>query len=314
MPILMSTIEIVSLVVTIVCVLSFSVVFTILFRHYYLSQIQEIKFGKQDLDVLDNAIYEERKNKSRKHKTLRITGKAASYTLFGLVATLFTISLISRITDNTMLLGNQTYIVIATGSMSEKNPNNSYLFSGQTETLDQQFDAFDIINIKKYENQEEVKLYDVVAYKSESGKTIVHRITKILSDGTYITRGDSNKNDDTGSQYRVSLNYDQIIGKYTGKRAQGIGIVVIFLQSNSGIITVASVLYCLAMYDHYRLKYLKAVDERTEYLIKTLSFDLDNSSIEEVKAKYLEQIEYKEKQFTFNDKGQLIEPENTETK
>lgn len=309
----MHYIEIISLVVTVVCVVSFSVVFTILFRHYYMFQIEEIKFGKQDIGIIDNAIYEASKKKSKASKALSIAGRVASYTVFGLIGVMFCISLISRISGNAMLFGNETYVVIATGSMSEKNPVNTYLFSGEADTLDQQFLAYDVINIKKYESQEEVELYDVVAFKNKNGTTIVHRITKILSDGTYITRGDANKADDTGSQYNVSLKYEDIIGRYTGKHIRGIGIIVIFLQSNSGIITVVSVLYCIAMYDHLRLKYLKAIDDRTKYLIDTIGFDVDNSTLEEVEAKYREYIKFNEKEFTFDEEGKYLDPNSPES-
>ena len=299
--------EIISLVVTIICVVSFSVVFTILFRHYFVRQIEEIKYGQQDLGVIENAIYERKQKKDKKSKTLSILGRIGSYTLLGLVGLMFVTSLVSRLSGNTMLLGNQTYVVIATGSMSTKNNVNSYLFSGAADTLDQQFQAYDVINIKKYESQEDVKLYDVIAFKAKTGKTIVHRIIKINDNGTYITRGDANKVDDTGSQYDIALSYENVIGRYTGNRIRGIGIAVIFLQSNSGIITVVSVLYCIAMYDHYRLKYLKTIDERTDYLIKILEFDLDNSTIEEFQAKYLEIIKYKDKDYKFNEEGKFFE-------
>lgn len=301
----MSNIEMVSLIVTVVCVLSFSVVFTILFRNYYLGQINNIKYGKEDIAIIDNAIYESQRSKKTSSKVLGICGKILSWLLLGGVAVGFTFSLITRLTDNTIVIGNTSMIVIATGSMSERNPRNEYL---DTYNLYNQFDAYDIIEISKYESQDEVQLYDVVAFKNKNDTTIVHRIIEILDDGTYITRGDSNASSDNGSHYLTSLSFDKIVGKYTGNHIKLAGIFIIFLQSNSGIITVVSVLYCILMFDRYRVKYYKTVDQRTKYLIDTIKFDVETSTIEEVEARYLEVFKYKEDEFTFDEEGKFIDP------
>lgn len=304
----MSNIEMISLIVTVVCVLSFSIVFTILFRNYYLNQIDSIKRGKDDLAIIENAIYESQQSKKKSSKALSITGKVISYVLLGGVAVGFTFSLITRLTDNTIVLGNTSMIVIATGSMAEKNPRNEYIV---TENLNNQFDAYDIIEIKKYNSQDEVKLYDVVAFKNKNNVTIVHRIIEILDDGTYITRGDSNSSSDNGSQYLTSLSFDKIVGKYTGNHIKLLGIFIIFLQSNSGIITVVSVLYCILMFDRYRVKYFKTVDDRTKYLIDTLNFDIETSTMDEVEAKYLEIFKYKNKEYQFDDDGKYLDPNSS---
>ena len=45
----MSSFEILSLVVTFVCLFSFCIVFTILFRNYNLNAIKDVKEGKEDI-------------------------------------------------------------------------------------------------------------------------------------------------------------------------------------------------------------------------------------------------------------------------
>lgn len=64
----MQTLEIISLIVTIVCLLSFSLVFTFLFRHYFLSQIHTIENGEDDLYLLDNVIEETKLEKAREER------------------------------------------------------------------------------------------------------------------------------------------------------------------------------------------------------------------------------------------------------
>lgn len=62
-----------------------------------------------------------------------------------------------------MLFGDSTLVVIASGSMSEKNND---IIKKHPE-LNNQFDTYDIIGITKYQKQEEISLFDVVAYKNK---------------------------------------------------------------------------------------------------------------------------------------------------
>lgn len=269
----MSNIDVISLIVTIICLLSFSIVFTILFRHYYLYNIENVKKGNTDIELIENAKkIKEAKTNKRKIVT-NIISKVISYVVFALIIIIFAFSLYSRFSGNSIPFENSSLIVIASGSMSEKNEDNSYL-----QNINNQFNTYDIISITKYNNQEEIELYDVVAFKNDEGTTIVHRIIEILDvDGkeVYITRGDSNNTSDNGVQYGDYLTYENIIGYYNGTRIKSVGIFIVFLQSNAGIITIVAIAYCLFMFDYYSNRYEKAVEDRTKLLIDTLSYDLD---------------------------------------
>lgn len=274
----MSNIEILSLVVTIVCLVSFCLVFTFLFRHYYLSSIEDIKIGKEDRDILELAREDAKRNKN-KNKALTITGKILSYALLAVVVAGFGVSLYSRFANNNLVFGDSGVIVISSGSMSKRNVVNTYLDEFH---LDNQFDTYDVIGVTKYNSQSELKLYDVVAFKGEDKNIYVHRIIEIRSDNTYITRGDSNNLSDTNNLYKGYLTFDKIIGYYNGTRIKTLGIFVVFLQSNSGIITIVSIVYCLLMFDHYRTKYDETLEERTNLLLELTKFDLN--STEEIKS------------------------------
>lgn len=244
----MQTLEIISLIVTIVCLLSFSLVFTFLFRHYFLSQIHTIENGEDDLYLLDNVIEETKLEKSKRRKAMRIVGKVISYLILGVVAAFFVYSLVNRFTSGVTMIGDKAMVVIGSGSMSQQNEANTYL---KTNNLNNQFNTYDIIQIQKYKDVDQVKLYDVVAYRNDENIVIVHRVIEIKeNDGTktFITQGDSNNASDVGSQYKESLSYDRIVGYYTNFRIQGVGAFIVFLQSNSGIITIFCVLYCFGMY------------------------------------------------------------------
>lgn len=286
----MQTLEIISLIVTIVCLLSFSLVFTFLFRHYFLSQIHTIENGEDDLYLLDNVIEETKLEKSKRRKAMRIVGKVISYLILGVVAAFFIYSLVNRFTSGVTMIGDKAMVVIGSGSMSQQNEANTYL---KTNNLNNQFNTYDIIQIKKYKDVDQVKLYDVVAYRNDENIVIVHRVIEIKeTDGTktFITQGDSNNASDVGSQYKESLSYDRIVGYYTNFRIQGVGAFIVFLQSNSGIITIFCVLYCFGMYEYYSDKYQKSISKRTDFLLNTLPFSAEYDSSEDVEQTSYENL------------------------
>ncbi len=295
----MSKIEIIALVVTIICLISFCLVFTFLFRHYYLNLIKEVNEGKEDIDLIDIAIIEEENKKSKKKKVLKITGKVAGYSVLAVLVIFFSFSLVNKFMNDKIVVGDSTMIVIASGSMSKRNEANKYL---NENNLYNQFDTYDCIGITKYSSQDEVKLYDVIAFKGEDNVTYVHRIKEIKSDGTYITRGDSNSVDDNvGGLYKTSLSYSSIIGKYNGKRVKTVGIFIVFLQSNSGIITIISIVYCMLMFDHYKNKYDRAIEDRTNKLIDLLEYNLSEHKSADFSTRYNEILIYKNNKYIFEN-------------
>ena len=302
----MSSIEIIALVVTVICLVSFCLVFTILFRHYYLNSISDIKKGNSDIEILDELAYKNKENKKSSTKVKRIVSKTISYTVLALIAVCFGLSIYSRINDNSLIFGNSGFVVIASGSMSEKHPDNTYLTENN---LNNQFNTYDIIGLEKYDNQAEIKLYDVIAFKGKDGNTYVHRIIKINEDGTYNTKGDANSGDDYNSLYDGYLKYKDIVGKYNDKRVPTLGIFIVFLQSNSGIITIVTIIYCMMMFDYYRGKYDEAFDERGELLLKVLNYNLDNEDASKVLMKKENGILiYEGEKYTFED-GKFIKKE-----
>ena len=305
----MTSIEIISLVVTIICLVSFCIVFTFLFRHYYISNINEINNGHNDVDLLELAKEEEIINKSKKKRVTNIISKVISYTLLSVVLIGFGISVYSRFANNNLLFGNEGYVVISSGSMSKRNEVNTYLDEYH---LNNQFNTYDIINIRKYNKQEDVKLYDVIAFKGDDGNIYVHRIISIdTKDNTYITRGDSNSASDPNQLYKGNLTYNKIIGYYTDKKINTLGIFVIFLQSNSGIITIVSIIYCVIMFDHFRNKYDKAIEERTNKLIELLEYNLSEHKSVDFSTKYHETLIYKGNKYIFEN-GNFISKSDLE--
>ncbi len=302
----MSSIEIISLVVTLVCVISFSVVFTILFRNYYITNIENVKAGREDADLIEQAVYQQKEASNKTKRAFKKAFRIIEYVIMSLITAFFIFSMYSRFSGNILMFGKHSFIVIATDSMSLKNSNNAYLTEYD---LNNQFNAHDIIGLAPYDSEDDIKLYDVIAYKSRDEVVIVHRIIKIetLEDGSkaYHTRGDKNAVDDDNNFYGAYLTYDDIIGHYTGARIPELGIFIIFVQSNAGIITIVSIVYCLLMYDRLNNKYEKAMDERTKMLLSTISFDPELDEKGDVVTQYKETMIFKGTCYVF-DSGEYI--------
>lgn len=293
----MSNVEILSLIVTAICLISFCLVFTFLFRHYYLTNIEEVRSGVADKELIEIK-GEEFKKKNRKHaKGLRIAGKITGWAIFGLVVVFFSMSLYARFFNNNLTFGDTGVIVISTGSMSEKNEDNDYLFENN---LKNQFNAYDIIGITSYDSPEDVNLYDVVAYKNEEDIIIVHRIIEIREvngEKVFITRGDSNNTSDTNFQYRNYLTFDNIVGYYNGFRMELIGVFVVFLQSNAGIITIIAIAYCLIMFDYYNSKLEEAIEKRSDLIVNELKYNFNENGT--ISTYFVEKVIYKDKEYSF---------------
>ncbi len=294
------------LIVIIVALACLCIAFTYLFRHYFKTSINDINAGKQDIELIADAVDDDKKKKSKARKAWRITGKVLSWVILGIVLLFFAYSLYNRVSGNVTSFFGSSYIVIASGSMSEKNEANTYL---DENGLDNQIQTYDLIGISFYTSSDEVQLYDVVAYRGLSGDTIVHRIISIDENGHYQTRGDANSASDTGVEYNSYLTYDSIIGYYNGFRIGGIGSIVIFFQSNAGIATVVALIYCYLMYQHYSDKYADSINDRTELLLDVLNYDLNDDPDVAITKDANDVIVYKGERYIFED-GEFLSKES----
>ena len=206
------SVNIVTSLVTIIAVGSFSLIFTILYSHYTKSFISEIDSGKCDLELLEKTISSEQPKKEKIKKITGLIKPVIFYISMALVIPLLMFALINKIQGNVTMISSNGVMVVASGSMSEKNKANDYLI---TNNLNNQFDTYDIIVIQKIENQNELDVYDVIAFRDEEGKHVIHRIiAKEVIDGEirYVTRGDSNNSNDS---YKPT--FEDVIGKYSNK-------------------------------------------------------------------------------------------------
>lgn len=290
----MTATEIISLVVTVIGVFSFAAIFTILYGSYTTSQIAELRTGKRDVELINEVIYERQENIARRRKITKIIKNIAFYMVMLILVPLFLFSIANRFMNNKIMLGDKTIMVVASGSMSEKHSSASYL---ETNNLNNQFNTYDIIILNKVEKASDLKLYDVIAFVNDKGINVIHRIIEIRSDGSYVTRGDANPSNDA---YNPTFN--DVIGKYASKKIDGLGIIVRFLQSYSGIITVVSLVYCLIMIDRLSEKVNQTQTKRIKQLEEIIDFsnEFDDDAF---RAKYFEKIYYQGNVYYLSEDG-----------
>ena len=167
--------EILSLIVTVLGVASFSAVITMLYARYRDSFVAEVSAGKRDMELIENYFYENQ-DKVRRRKAFFQGLRSVAYVgLLAIVIIFFILAMFDRF--GITLIGNKSIMVVASGSMSEKNEANTYLFN---HNLNNQFDTYSIIVLERLDDPEKsLKQYDVIAYVDDKGQNIIHRIKRI---------------------------------------------------------------------------------------------------------------------------------------
>lgn len=298
----MEFLEIISIIATFLGVTSFSVVFTILYRSYVASSVAQIEAGKRDIQIIDGALRERRKGK-RRGKAGAVVKNVLFILFLAVVIPVFLISLVNRFAGDRPVFG-KSFMVVASGSMSYANEENAYL---EEQGLGDRFDKFDIIVLGAVSSPSELKLYDVIAYRNDQGVNIIHRIVGIEGAGEgvrYTTRGDANNASD---EYRPA--FSDVIGVYRGTHVRGIGVVIMFIQSWSGIITVVALLYCLIMIDRVSRKIEACEERRREQLMNAIESDEPTAS--SMRAEFRETIFYRGYAYRFDETGFLGKSELT---
>lgn len=293
----MTSVEIISLVVTAMGVCSFSAIFTILYRNYTAASIKEVVNGKSDIDLIDECIYNSQKNTIRRREVLKTIKTAIFYVVLIVFVPVLFFSVLSKFNGDVVMVGGKSVMVVASGSMSEKHKNNTYL---KSLSLDNQFNTYDIIVLNQVNKPSELEVYDVIAFVNDKGVNIIHRIrAKEIVNGEirYVTRGDSNPDDDS-----YKPNFDDVIGVYADVKIDGLGILIMFFQSYGGMVTIVALVYCLIMIDHLNKKLQTVQDDRLEKLRSAFDFEtLTNAK--EMQTEFTERIYYKGYAYLFNDQG-----------
>lgn len=294
-----ATTDIIGIFITIIGIGAFATVISVLYKHYIDTSISEIKKGNKDIELIDLMIYENNKNVQKRKKATEITKNILYYGVLAFLIPIFGLSIYSKIKNNVTTIGGNSVLVVASGSMSEKNQANEYLF---TYDLNNQFQTYDLVVVEKVKNESSLNKYDVIAFRNYKGVNIIHRIRDIVTqDGVthYVTRGDAVDGDDG-----FYPKFDDVIGVYRGKRIKGVGVLIMFFQSYIGIITSISVVYTMIYISAFNRKLENALYDREEMLEAHFDIDsMDENSYLELEQTTNQKIYYHGEAYVFSSDG-----------
>lgn len=291
--------DVIAAVTTSLGVITFATIFTILYSNYADASVRELQTGKRDIELIDEYLYSEQKAVKRRRRIQGVLKSVAFYGMLVLLIPVFLFSLISNLQNGVPMLGNHALMVVASGSMSEKNPANAYLSDPvlmEEYDLDNQFDAYSVILLERVEERE-LKPYDVIAFRDKSGKNVIHRIVKLHADGSLETRGDSNNASDP-----FRPRGENVLGRYTGVSVPVVGSFVMFFQSIGGIVTLLALLYCLVMLDRFNARIVRVEKERLGRLLRSIDPDLTHRG-DAFRAEFRETLYYKGYAYSFDENG-----------
>ena len=233
-----------ALYVSIIVIIGLAIAFTIIFILYSIYKSKRISCGnedenlKLDIDKKISSLEEKASKKGKKidktniksillekkvsDKVVEILIYLFSFVIFGVLIVTFSFALTFKLNNQNLYIFDTTYLAIRTGSMETVNESNTYI---QENNLTNQIETYSLIGIEKVDSDEEIELYDILAYKYK-GKTYVHRVIKIFTDeetGTtcYTLRGDANS---TSLSFETKITLDDIVGKYSGFQNCGLGV------------------------------------------------------------------------------------------
>lgn len=249
----MFSIELYSIVLCVFILLSLSLLLGVIIYALVKFYFKCVSNGLEDKELL-----EEYNNKLKHQKRIKIKNH-----IHIIIDTILLIILAFSLFTKIVETSSPSLLVVKSESMSYKYENNKYLYENNLNT---QFNKFDLVFIKSKPKVNDLKLYDVVVYKSSNGDLIIHRIVEIIkTNDSYLfhTKGDACEAKD---KYAVS--YNQIVGIYNGTHIKFIGSFVMFLQSLIGMISIFVLMVGFIILNIIENKIEEHKQKRIDYLIE----------------------------------------------
>lgn len=274
--VLLDNMSALSLSVALIVIVCMTAAFSILLAVYSSNKRKLINSGGED----DSIRAELEKGYEKYKKSGKGDGSVRSYNLarekratvgnvivnivFGIVMAavlaLAVTGIVYKINNRQLFIGKTAYLTIQTGSMADKNPDNEYY----TFLPDNQIPQFSLIGIDKV-REDQLKLYDIVAFE-HNGVTYVHRIVGIgqgVNGKLFTTLGDNN----VGSMpFEINMSFDKIVGVYNGYHNVGLGALLSYLQSETGLIALAFALILVLVADIADSGMIKTYKKRYAYV------------------------------------------------
>ena len=223
------------------CLIVFSlltVLFTVMISWIIRLSLKTIRHGLEDQQIT--------KEYRREQKTGPVAtaiGNIASFVLFAVFLGAFLLSLCVQLSGNTVGGKIPSTKIVLSGSMSYKHDANTYLGENG---LNDQVNTFDLIFLEELPAEDELKLYDIVAYEYQ-GELILHRIIGIEEPNKkhpdcrhFLLRGDAVRYSD-----EFPVLYSQMRAVYRGDRIPYVGSFFAFMQSPAGYLCLLLVVFAM---------------------------------------------------------------------
>lgn len=188
------------------------------------------------------------------------------------------------------------YRVVLSGSMSQKDEGNEYLFEND---LNDQFDRFDLILTHKLPDEFDLELYDVVVYEVD-GTLIVHRIVEIQEPNEHHPneRYFRFQGDNVDYADKFPVKYEQMKAIYKGERIRFIGSFFAFMQSPAGYLCVLLLLLGIIAIPLMEKKIEEEELKRLRFLMIQYG-ELDEEEVNPLAAPWVRNANVNDEQFPF---------------
>ena len=180
----------------------------------------------------------------QKEKNMRIVADVLFILLMVIVVAISAAVIAYRAQGENFRFGGKSYFTIYTGSMEDKNEKNSFLAEHDDGV---RITQYSLICIEETDT-DSLREGDIIAFRVKD-TIYVHRIVKIKENGSeklFTTMGDANA---TSFLEEIDFTADHIVGRFNGYQNWCLGVILIYLQSNIGIISLVFMFLMLAVID-----------------------------------------------------------------
>lgn len=234
----------------------------------------EVNQGKHDEEILKE--YHSKKNKTG------LVGTIFSYLALTALVGLFAVGIVYKARGENLSIGNQTALVIKSGSMSDYYNDELKEKYKSLEYKDLQFDIGDVCVFEKTSENTELVKGEVYGYKHKD-IIITHRLIEVYDGNVYEFRGDNNSVSDP------FVKGEDIIYHYTDQKIPGVGVFILYAQSYFGIWSLVGIISVAISSEIVYNKIIKISKQRYELInnpeekvleepTKEELFDLDQNS------------------------------------
>ena len=260
-----------SLAVSIVVIICMAISFAVLFLMYGKTKSRGINFGVEDASLkkqLSGKLAKTDSNltycqlleaEKRREKIVQIITDVILFIIAGFVGALTVFSIVLRTKGEQIYFGDTAYLTVLTSSMQE-------------------------IGIDK-RDPSLLKVGDIIAFKFEGDLIYVHRIVSIKQNGdelTFTTMGDANS---SSLFNETDIAADRIVGVYNGYHNVGLGVLLIYMRSDIGIVALIFVFLLLAVIDAAELIVTRSYEKRQFSLAKQMDgeqYDAPQNNYEDI--------------------------------